>query len=152
MRRNVTIIHSNIVVVLFLPRALCNQRDSPRCGEVGTSRDAKRFSQDLAKSQPQAERKQSSSPIPAPPPSHIHPPSLTRLANMLAGRLALQAARSAAPRASIASRAAVRSYATPAAGQPTGKPPIALFGIDGTYATALVCLRIVLQGQLRCRG
>ncbi|KAF2428734.1 OSCP-domain-containing protein [Tothia fuscella] len=59
---------------------------------------------------------------------------------MLAGRLALQTARSSAPRASIASRAAIRSYASPATSsqqQPSGQPPIALYGIDGTYATAL---------------
>lgn len=54
---------------------------------------------------------------------------------MFAGRLATRAVRSGA---SIAPRAAIRSYATPAASQNI-LPPIALYGIDGTYATALVC-------------
>lgn len=52
---------------------------------------------------------------------------------MLAGRLATRAVRSGA---SIAPRAAIRSYATPASQNIL--PPIALYGIDGTYATALV--------------
>jgi hypothetical protein len=75
--------------------------------------------------------------IPPSPPASVHRPK------MLAGRLVAQAARSAAPRASIASRTAFRTYATPAAGQ-SGQnvnPPIALYGIDGTYATALVRLK-----------
>lgn len=46
-------------------------------------------------------------------------------------------ARSAAARASSATapRVAVRSYAQAAA--PSTKPPVALFGVDGTYASAL---------------
>lgn len=54
---------------------------------------------------------------------------------MFAGRLATRAVRSGA---SIAPRAAIRSYATPAAASQNILPPIALYGIDGTYATALV--------------
>jgi hypothetical protein len=60
---------------------------------------------------------------------------------MFAGRLAAQAARASAPRASIASRTAFRTYATPAS-QASTRPPIALFGIDGTYASALVSLHM----------
>ena len=56
---------------------------------------------------------------------------------MLSGRIAAQAARSAAPRVPIASRTVFRSYAAAAAGQNV-KPPVALYGVDGTYATALV--------------
>lgn len=33
----------------------------------------------------------------------------------------------------------LRTYATPAQ---EVKPPVSLFGVDGTYATALVCLRL----------
>jgi hypothetical protein len=36
----------------------------------------------------------------------------------------------------------LRSYATPAQ---EVRPPVALFGVDGTYATALVCTSIALQ-------
>jgi hypothetical protein len=36
----------------------------------------------------------------------------------------------------------LRSYATPAQ---EVRPPVALFGVDGTYATALVCNSIALQ-------
>ena len=46
-------------------------------------------------------------------------------------RQALRAARTAVPRQA----AQIRCYAAPAAAD--GKPPVALFGVDGTYATAL---------------
>jgi F-type H+-transporting ATPase subunit O len=36
-----------------------------------------------------------------------------------------------------ASKTALRGYAAPAAAD--AKPPVALFGVDGTYASALVC-------------
>ena len=36
-----------------------------------------------------------------------------------------------------ASKTALRGYAAPAAADV--KPPVALFGVDGTYASALVC-------------
>lgn len=49
---------------------------------------------------------------------------------MNVSRVALRAARAAAP------RAAVRSYASAAAAD--ARPPVALFGLDGTYASALV--------------
>lgn len=45
-----------------------------------------------------------------------------------------------APKAVAAPRVftqAVRNYAAPAA---DSKPPVALYGVDGTYASALVCL------------
>ena len=59
------------------------------------------------------------------------------LHTMLSGRAFAQAARSVAPRAPIAPRAAFRCYAQAASSAST-KPPVALFGIDGTYASALV--------------
>ena len=46
-------------------------------------------------------------------------------------RQALRAARTAVPRQAVQ----IRCYAAPAAAD--GKPPVALFGVDGTYATAL---------------
>ncbi|THZ15412.1 OSCP-domain-containing protein [Aureobasidium pullulans] len=51
---------------------------------------------------------------------------------MLSGRIASRAARVAAPRAPIA----VRTYAA-SASPAASKPPVALFGLDGTYASAL---------------
>lgn len=48
-------------------------------------------------------------------------------------RPALQAVRRATP------QTAVRTYAAPAPAAANTKPPIALFGLDGTYANALVC-------------
>lgn len=61
---------------------------------------------------------------------------------MFSSRALTSAVRAAAPRTPIAARfAATRSYAAAAA--PTSsqnKPPVALFGIDGTYASALVRL------------
>jgi F-type H+-transporting ATPase subunit O len=50
-------------------------------------------------------------------------------------RSAFRAVRAAAPQRTVA-RAAVRSYA--AAATQDSKPPIAVYGLDGTYATALV--------------
>lgn len=65
---------------------------------------------------------------------------------MLSSRAILRVARAsasqrvAAPRVLAASQ--IRSYAAPApapaAGSPDSKPPVALYGLDGTYATALV--------------
>jgi len=55
---------------------------------------------------------------------------------MFAGRFAARAARVAAPRAPIAP---MRSYAAAAPSSASTKPPVALFGVDGTYASALVC-------------
>jgi len=55
---------------------------------------------------------------------------------MLASRVAARSARVAAPRISIA---ATRGYAEPAKGNTANtKPPVPLFGLDGTYASALV--------------
>lgn len=64
-------------------------------------------------------------------------PPLCTTASMLASRVAARSARVAAPRMSVA---ATRSYAEPAkpAAQANTKPPVALFGLDGTYASALV--------------
>jgi len=53
---------------------------------------------------------------------------------MFTGRIVARAARSAAPRVPIA---ATRTYAAAAAPQANVKPPVALFGVDGTYASAL---------------
>lgn len=54
---------------------------------------------------------------------------------MLSRQALLRSARAAAPSRAIASQA--RFYAAPAATEAV-KPPVALFGVDGTYATALV--------------
>jgi hypothetical protein len=68
------------------------------------------------------------------------PQSISPLPTMSAARAFSTAFRAGAPRAPMAARyAATRSYAAAAA--PTGsanKPPVALFGVDGTYASALV--------------
>lgn len=55
---------------------------------------------------------------------------------MFAGRVAARSARVAAPRFQVA---ATRSFAE-AAAKPAAnvKPPVELFGVDGTYASALV--------------
>ncbi|ROW06405.1 hypothetical protein VMCG_04401 [Cytospora schulzeri] len=53
---------------------------------------------------------------------------------MLSRQALLRSARAAAPSRAFASQ--VRFYAAPAANE-TVKPPVALFGLDGTYATAL---------------
>jgi len=59
---------------------------------------------------------------------------------MLSSRAILRAARATAPQRSAVPRAIansqIRSYAGPAAAD--SKPPIALYGLDGTYASALV--------------
>ena len=61
---------------------------------------------------------------------------------MFSSRALTSAARIAAPRTPIAVRvAATRAYAQAAAPSSSNtKPPVALFGIDGTYASALVRL------------
>ncbi|KAI3394823.1 hypothetical protein diail_2225 [Diaporthe ilicicola] len=53
---------------------------------------------------------------------------------MLSRQALLRSARAAAPSRAIASQ--LRFYAAPAANEVV-KPPVALFGLDGTYATAL---------------
>ncbi|KAK3116887.1 ATP synthase F0 subcomplex subunit OSCP atp5 [Teratosphaeriaceae sp. CCFEE 6253] len=53
---------------------------------------------------------------------------------MLASRIAARSARVAAPRVSVA---ATRGYAEPAKSAQNTKPPVPLFGLDGTYASAL---------------
>lgn len=64
---------------------------------------------------------------------------------MLSSRAILRAAKVAAPSRSAVPRvftsSQMRTYATPSAAD--SKPPIALFGLDGTYATALV--RLILS-------
>ncbi|KAI7311709.1 hypothetical protein KC315_g12236, partial [Hortaea werneckii] len=52
---------------------------------------------------------------------------------MFASRVAVRSARVAAPRMPIA---AARGYAAPAQAANT-KPPVPLYGLDGTYASAL---------------
>jgi hypothetical protein len=57
---------------------------------------------------------------------------------MSAARAFSTAFRAGAPRAPIAARVAgIRGYAA-AAPSGASKPPVALFGVDGTYASALV--------------
>jgi len=70
--------------------------------------------------------------------SHIEIPNAT----MLSGRAILPVSRAAASRSAIGSRLVLplgaRTYAQAVAAVDS-KPPIALFGLDGTYASALVC-------------
>lgn len=54
---------------------------------------------------------------------------------MFSRQAVLRTARAAAPQRTIASQ--VRTFAAPASSEKV-KAPIALFGLDGTYATALV--------------
>jgi hypothetical protein len=58
---------------------------------------------------------------------------------MMSARVARSGLR-AAQQLSVARPAfsGLRTYATPAQ---SVRPPVALFGVDGTYATALVCIR-----------
>lgn len=61
---------------------------------------------------------------------------------MLSRQVLLRSARAAAPSRAIASQ--VRFYAAAPAANETVKPPVALFGLDGTYATALVRHRVAI--------
>lgn len=56
-------------------------------------------------------------------------------------------ARCAGQRATIIPRAATRGYAAAAADT---KPPVALYGLDGTYANALVSRNKHWMNGLRC--
>ncbi|KAK3697302.1 ATP synthase F0 subcomplex subunit OSCP atp5 [Vermiconidia calcicola] len=57
---------------------------------------------------------------------------------MLASRVAARSARVAAPRLSIAATRGYAEQSKPAAGQSANtKPPVQVFGLDGTYASAL---------------
>ena len=70
--------------------------------------------------------------------SLTHSPFYTT-STMLAARVAARSARVAAPRISIATTRGYAEPAKPASGSAqSGKPPIEVFGLDGTYATALV--------------
>jgi hypothetical protein len=85
------------------------------------------------------------------------PQSISSLPTMSAARAFSTAFRAAAPRAPIAARVAgIRSYAAaaPATGS-QNKPPVALFGVDGTYASALVrfpepALSVGGWGRMKC--
>lgn len=66
---------------------------------------------------------------------NTHSPFYTT-AIMLAGRVAARSLRVGAPRFQVA---ATRSFAEAAKPAADGRPPIELFGVDGTYASALVC-------------
>lgn len=69
---------------------------------------------------------------------------------MLASRVAVRSARVAAPRMSVA---ATRGYAEPAkAPEVNSKPPVALFGVDGTYASALVRSEQRRRSSAGCSG
>ena len=61
---------------------------------------------------------------------------------MLSSRALFRATRASAPRSIIVPKSltpsSFRAYATPSAA-PDPKPPVALYGLDGTYASALVC-------------
>jgi hypothetical protein len=69
---------------------------------------------------------------------------------MSAARAFSTALRAGVPRAPIARFAATRGYA--AAAPASTKPPVALFGVDGTYASALVRLLLLPLALVRWRG
>ncbi len=74
------------------------------------------------------------------------PASNCRQFAMLSRQALLRAARAAGPqRVAVASASHARFYATPSAGD-TVKPPVAVFGLDGTYATALVRQKMGEEG------
>lgn len=57
---------------------------------------------------------------------------------MFSRQALLRSARTAAPQRAFLGQ--VRTFAAPAASSDKVQPPVALFGLDGTYATALVRL------------
>jgi hypothetical protein len=78
--------------------------------------------------------------------------SISSLLAMSAARAFSTALRAGAPRAPIAARVAgIRGYAAAAPG-PASKPPVALFGVDGTYASALVRLLGAQLGAWKMLG
>jgi hypothetical protein len=62
-------------------------------------------------------------------------------------RPAFAAARRATPRMTPA----IRTYASPA-GETSTRPPIELFGVDGTYASALVSFLFTSRAEVRDRA
>jgi hypothetical protein len=76
------------------------------------------------------------------------PPTPTSTPAAMLSRQVFRSLRAAAPQRAVALRAApVRTFA--AAASSDVKPPIAVFGLDGTYATALVCRS---PGTMKERG
>ena len=77
---------------------------------------------------------------------------------MFSRQALLRSARSAAPQRALLGQ--TRTFAAPASSEKV-KPPVALFGLDGTYATALVrptprsrssnwfCLEHPMEGRMR---
>ena len=66
---------------------------------------------------------------------------------MLSRQLKTVTSRAAASRTSYAiAPLALRTYAQAAPAQ-DAKPPVALYGLDGTYASALVCLKYPYSPQ-----
>jgi len=72
---------------------------------------------------------------------------------MFSSRAILRATRASAPRTFAAPRviasSQIRSYAA-APTAPDSKPPVALYGLDGTYASALVRYAFLIDGLLGC--
>lgn len=103
-------------------------RISKRTDHTGAFRDFARRT--LASATSEIELRSTRYPItttsPPTPPSHT-------AANMLASRVAARSARAAAPRFQ-----AVSSRGFAEAAKVDAKPPVPLFGVDGTYASALV--------------
>ena len=69
---------------------------------------------------------------------------------MLSSRALIRATRASAPQFYLVPKflpgSSFRAYATPS-GTPDSKPPVALYGLDGTYASALVCQEPAMDGD-----
>src|SRR5204862_59660 len=71
----------------------------------------------------------------------LYPPSVTLSLVMLSSRVARASLRASARRvAPIPQNAGLNGLRTYATAAQDTKPPLAMFGIDGTYANALVCI------------
>lgn len=107
-----------------------------RVVEAVKSSDPKTARRKFAKSRKPQSQPSTAKPTASSASSH-NPQIISSPPDMSAARAFSTALRAGAPRAPIARFAATRGYAAAASAQ-NSKPPVALFGVDGTYASALV--------------
>jgi hypothetical protein len=127
--------------VLFTDGGCYSSPLRPTCIYIGFSRDVMPSGRNSTSTPPSTPKSLRSSPIPQ---------SISPLPTMSAARAFSTALRAGVPRAPIARFAATRGYA--AAAPASTKPPVALFGVDGTYASALVRLLLLPLALVRWRG
>lgn len=107
----------------------------PQAPKPRNCRTTKPPKESTSKNHRKASRPRTQKTAPRPPHCHLPRPSILP-PTMLSRQALLRSMRTAAPQRAILSQ--TRTFAAAAPAAENVKPPVALFGVDGTYATALV--------------